>query len=85
MIKYTKKEMRLYCAELVECGKGFALASHMEEGSEQRKAAEKVLNEHVYQILKQLELTCSDVDYSQVEEYLQDGEEKEKNTNPATA
>lgn len=75
MIKYTKKEMRLYCAELVECGKGLALASCMEEGSKSRKAAEKVLNEHIDQILKQLELTCSDVDYSQVEEYLQDGEE----------
>ena len=74
MIKYTKKEMRLYCAELVECGKGLALASLMEEGSKQREAAEKVLNEHIDQILKQLELTCSDVDYSQVEEYLQDGE-----------
>ena len=85
MIKYTKKEMQIYCAELVECGRGLALASMMEKGSKKREAAEKLLNEHIENVLKQLELTCSDVCYNDVEEILQDGKENEKNTNPATA
>ena len=68
-----KKEVRLYCAQLVECGKGLALASMLDNGSEARQAAERVFENQIDNICKQLELYCEDVDFKEAQEYLEDG------------
>lgn len=64
-----KKEMRLYAAQLVESGKGLALAELMEEG-ESKKAAIDLFNKSIDDTLKQLELLCSDCTFKEVEEFL---------------
>lgn len=84
-MKITKKEMKLYCAQLVECGRGLTLAEAMPEGSEPRKAAERVLNNCIDEIVKQLELTCSDTDFEEIKEYLEDGKPEEDKENTCTA
>ena len=66
--------MKLYVAQLVECGKGLALASQMEAG-EAKEAAENLLNNTIDDICKQLELYCEDVDFAFVKEMLEDGEQ----------
>ena len=58
-----KAEINLYCAQLVECGKALALASMMEKESPAREAAERICNDQIDGICKQLELLCEDADF----------------------
>lgn len=62
----TKSEMKLYAAQLVESGKGLALAELMPEGEAKRSAIE-AFNKSIDDTLKQLELTCSDCTFREVE------------------
>lgn len=65
----TKKEMRLYAAQLVESGKGLALSELLPEG-ETKKASLYVINKSIDDVLKQLELMCEDCTFKQVEEFI---------------
>lgn len=71
-----KSELKLQVASLVECGKGLALASYI-ENAEAREATEKLLNEQIDAICEQLTLLCEDVDLSFIGEMLENGERKE--------
>lgn len=68
-----KKEMQLYAAQLVEAGKGLALAEHLED-KELKEKTLFILSETVDNVVKQLELMCEDCDYKKIEEVLKDGE-----------
>ena len=69
-----KKEMQLYAAQLVEAGKGLALAENLED-TELKEKALFILSETIDNVVKQLELMCEDCDYKKIEEVLKDGEE----------
>lgn len=75
-----KKEMQLYAAQLVEAGKGLALAEHLEDKELKQKAL-FILSETIDNVVKQLELMCEDCDYKKIEEVLKDGEETKHTTN----
>lgn len=75
-----KKEMQLYAAQLVEAGKGLALAENLED-KELKEKALFILSETVDNVVKQLELMCEDCDYKKIEEVLKDGEETKHSTN----
>lgn len=76
-----KKEIRLYVEQLIETGKGLALASFLPDGSKEKEAALKCLNESKESILSQLELLCEDCDYKKIEEVLTYGEEAKSRVN----
>lgn len=69
-----KKEMKLYAATLVECGRGLALADMMPEGKA-RDEAERIINLEIDSILTQLELLCEDVSFKKIEEVLNNAKE----------
>lgn len=75
-----KKELKLYAAQLVESGKALALASLMPD-KEIKEAAERLANESIDNVLKQLELFCEDCDYKKIEEILNYGEETNNSAN----
>ena len=67
-----KADVKLIAAQLVECGKGLALAEFLKEG-EAKEKAEAVLNEQIDNICRQLETYCEDVDFAFVKEMLENG------------
>lgn len=75
-----KKEMQLYAAQLVEAGKGLALAENLED-KELKEKSLFILSETIDNVVKQLELMCEDCDYKKIEEVLKDGEENQHPVN----
>ena len=69
-----KAEVDLLVAQLVECGKGLALASLMEEG-QVKKLSENLLKERIDEICKEFNLQCSDLDFTEAKEILEDGKQ----------
>lgn len=72
--------MQLYAAQLVEAGKGLALAENLED-KELKEKSLFILSETIDNVVKQLELMCEDCDYKKIEEVLKDGEENKHSTN----
>lgn len=75
-----KKEMQLYAAQLVEAGKGLALAENLED-KELKEKTLFILSETIDNVVKQLELMCEDCDYKKIEEVLKDGQETKHSPN----
>lgn len=65
----TKKEIKLYAAQLLETGKGLALASLMPAGKA-KEEAERILNLNADSVCSQLELLADDCTYKEIEENL---------------